>query len=58
MGCAARGRHAVLCDFRTRELAASAAKFLQLEPVLVKVLHRPCSARSSMFLDSKMPDAL
>lgn len=37
MGIAARGPHAVLCDFRTREMARDAASFVALEPMLVKV---------------------
>ena len=37
MVTAARGGQAVLCDFRTRELACAAGSYIALEPMAVKV---------------------
>lgn len=45
MGCAAAGEDAVLCDFRTRELAKDAATFTPLPPMVLKVRqHSSCTA--------------
>lgn len=41
MVAASTGGQAVLCDFRTRELARGAASFVALEPMIVKVSKFP-----------------
>lgn len=53
MGIAARGPHAVLCDFRTREMAKDAAAFTALEPMMVKVwlFQRPDHCQQQNFIE-------